>query len=114
MIIPQITGNFDQKCTFQSATNGTANSDGETSLIWADTYVNVQFEEMLHSGGEKYESDQQVWSRSKRIKIRRLDRTITAQMRFVLDGVNYYVTNVERFLKNRLYIIVTGEAKDND
>ena len=114
MIIPQTTGSFDQKCTFQSAANGTANTDGETSLVWSNTYVDVVFEEMLHSGREKYESDQQVWERSKKIKIRKLDRTITAEMRFVLDNVNYYVTNVERFLKNRLYLVVTGEAKDND
>lgn len=113
MIKPQNLGYFDKICTFQSVTI-TRNASGEKINTWADTYTGVRFRELLHNGNENFESDQQIWKRKKKIVIRKQGFTITQLMRFVYDSVNYYVTDVSEMINNRLYLVIEGEARDND
>jgi SPP1 family predicted phage head-tail adaptor len=113
MINPQTIGHFDRVLTFQSPTK-VANTSGESVLTWANTYTNVKAKEMLHTGGETFEANQQVWKRSRKFIIRKQGYTITQYMRFLLDNIAYNVTDVQDLLNNRLYYVVIGEARDND
>ncbi|MCR9252288.1 MAG: phage head closure protein [bacterium] len=105
-------GEFDKRGTIQSATKVT--TKGQPISTWSDLYTDVHVKEMRARGNESYEAGQLTHKSVKAWMTRKLNRSITTKMRFVISGETYYLNDVHDHPSMRGYLIFEGEARDND
>jgi SPP1 family predicted phage head-tail adaptor len=104
---------LDRKLTFQSVVETVSVVGNSRTLTFQDTFTCYGKVEILQSGSEKFEGDQQVALENARIVIRyRAGVTETMRVKDVRNNVFWYITNVMNFQREG-YCQVEAEGRDN-
>ena len=113
MIGVQNIANYDRRGDIESATKDT---DGgiATQENWTALYSDVHAREIRAKGTEGYEAGQMTATLRRAWAIRKFDRAVTTEMRFVIDGETFYLLDVHSNPRNRTELIIEGESRDND
>lgn len=89
-------------------------SKGQKNSTWTNEYTNVRLKELpaLRSA-MKLEENQPVSTLNKSWELMEEDRSITADMKLVVDSVDHYINGVRPHPKHRRNIILDTTTKDN-
>lgn len=105
---------FDNTGTIQEKGSPTY-SNGEKTFTWTNKYTGVKSKELPPlKGSESLEGNQMVSEQKRSWLIMKSGRTITPNMKYVVNSVNHYITSVRRYQGSRNMLALDTVEKDNE
>ena len=92
-----------------------SHADGQDNYTWAALYTGVKSKRLNPLRGSEQIDNQQTTNQQKDSwLINKSGRTITPNMRYVVNGINYYIESVRDYRGSRSMIVLDTITKDND